>query len=120
MARLFVECAREIARPLAKVRVAMLVRTFRLVGKRGQHAISSVTPRLLPVAGPALSTTFLRAPCRGTSRPADDSTDPEPPPLNGRPAGVGPGTRPRSREQVSVVDKRVDVIHKRSGGYLRG
>jgi hypothetical protein len=32
----------------------------------------------LPVAGPGLSRTFLRAPCLGASGPADDSTAPEP------------------------------------------
>jgi hypothetical protein len=34
--------------------------------------------RRLRQTGLGLSTTFLRAPCPGTSRPADDGTDPEP------------------------------------------
>jgi hypothetical protein len=78
-------------------------RTFRLDTSAGFGKRASMrfrTPSLpLPVVGRGLSTTFLRAPCGGASRPADDSTDPEPPPLNERPAGVGPapGTPPKAR-----------------------
>jgi hypothetical protein len=58
-------------------------------------------PLPLLVAGPGLSTTFLRAPCLGASAPADDST-PTRSPVERTPGGMRPGTPPR---QVSVGDQ---------------
>jgi hypothetical protein len=46
-------------------------------GKRARMRFRA-TPLPLPVAGPGLSTTLVRASCLGGSRPSDDSTDPEP------------------------------------------
>jgi hypothetical protein len=62
---------------MVRERAPMLGRTFWSdtgpgFGKRASMRFRA--PSLpMPLAGPDLSTTFLRAPCVGASRPADDS-----------------------------------------------
>jgi hypothetical protein len=68
----------------------------RRLRQTGQHAISSPTPPI-----PGLSTTFLRAPFVGFSRPADDST-PTRSPVERTPGGSATGHPARHQTDLPV------------------
>jgi hypothetical protein len=82
------------------------VRTSAGFGTRASMRFRAPPLPILPVPGSGLSTAFLRAPCMGASRPADDSTDPKPSaPGKSRPSATKGGASGSGHFRTNAVQQ---------------